>query len=206
MTQVNNLKREEMYYTDDNNDCIILKIVDRIDYMIIRHNKVLVMRFDAHFHDGYRHDGGNREISLLMKSLAEACHDQGIDCHYVWVRERASGSSNYHYHVVLVLDGNRIQNTHDLLKRADATWSNLLGGFANRLHFCTQVRSGKTVPGGVMIRRPSSTAAGREKINQEQEFQARRAEAVYMASYLAKNVTKEDQLPRRVRRYGSSEL
>jgi hypothetical protein len=196
-----------MYYTCDNDEDILRKLIERIDYMISHHNKVLIVRLDARYPVAYLSDGGNGEISLLLKSLMEICNYMGIECHYVWVREKDSGGSNHHYHVVMMLDGSRIQNADDLLRRADTTWSNLFGGgFENRIHFCEQVRDGKKVPGGVMIRRPSSTATGQEKINQEREFQAQRTEAVYMASYLAKNVTKEDQLPYRVRRYGSSEL
>jgi len=207
MTIVKLLGEMRMYYTNDNHEDILNELIKRIDHMISRHNKVLVVRLDARFPVGFISDGGNGEISRLLKSLKEFCNDMGIECHDVWVREKDSGSPNHHYHIVLMLDGSRIQNADDLLRRADATWSNLFGGsFQNRIHFCRQDRDGKKVSGGVMIRRVSSMATGQEKINQEQESQAERDAAIYMVSYLAKNVTKEDQLPHRVRRYGCSEL
>ena len=194
--------------SDDHDPKILEKGVERIDHMVSRHNKVLITRFDAHFPQmGYVPDGSNREISRLMKSLAETYEDQGHEVHYVWAREKKPERPFHHYHVAMLTNGSLMQNPHKLHKRAGAAWSHQLGGsFENLIHHCHQDKQGKSSPGAVMLRRPSSKATGQERISQEREFNERRDEAIHVMSYLAKNATKEDKLPHRVRRYGSSEL
>lgn len=197
-----------MYYSDDNNDAIIKKIEDRLDHMIERHNKVLLVRLDAHFPtEGYVPDGRNGEVSRLVKSLKETYVDKGHEVQFIWAREKTPEAPHHHYHLAIMMDGALMQNPRGLQAKADAVWSNLLGGsFENRVHFCQQDRGGRKAQGAVMIHRPSSKATGQDRIDQEQRFNKQREEAIYAASYLAKNHTKDDTLPPRTRRFGASEL
>jgi hypothetical protein len=124
-----------------------------------------------------------------------------------WAREKTPEAPHHHYHLAMMMDGALMQNPRGLQAKADAVWSNLLGGsFENRVHFCQQDRGGRKAQGAVMIHRPSSKATGHDRIDQEQKFNKQREEAIYAASYLAKNHTKDDRLPPRTRRFGASEL
>lgn len=61
------------------------KIVQRLDAMATQSCKVLAVRFDVRFPQGYPHDGKNTELSALISTLKEGLTYHGILTHYVWV-------------------------------------------------------------------------------------------------------------------------
>jgi len=88
---------------------IINCITQRIDLMIKRHCKVFFVRFDLRFPGGTVHQGLNVEISRFVRALTSYYTDHGIAIHYIWAREQWSSDAP-HYHVVLLLNGSRVQN------------------------------------------------------------------------------------------------
>ena len=73
----------ESYRTD-----ILTQIISRLDWMISRHNKVLLIRFDVRFPSGYVHNGNNVEISNLLRRLRENLEWNDIEVQYAWVVKR----------------------------------------------------------------------------------------------------------------------
>ncbi|KAA1054440.1 YagK/YfjJ domain-containing protein [Azospirillum argentinense] len=183
---------------------ILTCIQDRMIYMIAHHCKVFFVRFDARLPEGYLHDGGNREISQLMKALKEFYAYQGVEMHYVWVREQVS-SPVPHYHVVLLVNGSLIQNATGIWAKAQKLWSRITGGPNGLIHHCWPTRKGLSGIGGIMIRRPSGVATGPQLLLQQQEYNATWSAAQESAAYLAKTYSKGNA-PHRVREYGASQL
>ncbi|WP_173982628.1 inovirus-type Gp2 protein [Magnetospirillum sp. SS-4] len=195
-----------MYYSDDNDTRIINHMERQLHYANEHHNKVLLIRFDVHFPKmGYLYDGGNREISSLIKSLKAAYKGRLRDIQYAWARERID-SQHPHWHLMLLIDGAIMQNPYGLLKKAEEIWNRILGGeYQGLIEFCDNRCMGHKTTGSVMMRRPSSEAEGAELIRQQQAYQAACGDAIWRASYLAKSFSK-DEPPYRNRRFGCSQV
>lgn len=176
----------------------------RLDGMIDSYCKVLAVRFDVRFPVGYCHDGGNREISQLIKSLKEYYTEHSVAIHYVWVREQVS-SLVPHYHVVLFVNGSRIQDARGIWSKAQDIWSRITGGPNGLIHHCWPGYQDHTGIGGIMIRRPSGRAVAEEALPRQQQFEAAKQAAIEQAAYLAKTYSKGNT-PYRVREYGASQL
>lgn len=180
---------------------IFQSIVERLDQMIINHNKVLVIRFDVHFPVGYVHEGHNTELSFFIRRLRENIEYSRGEVHYVWAREQAN-SPVPHYHVILMLDGSKTQNPMGILHEADRIWTNRIGYTGTGLvHFCQQDGG----VGHVMIRRPSNLAVGEDLLAQQRQAANAYHTALAKGSYLAKTYSKGDA-PFRAREYGCSQM
>lgn len=185
-------------YREDIHACMIT----RLNHMINQHNKVLMIRFDVRFPEGYPHDGGNREISELLKRMKgyQSCIADGIDTHYAWVREQVN-SPTPHYHVALFIDGSKVQNPYGILQSVESIWQGVIGIVRPGLiHFCCQ--DGGT--GHVMLIRPSSVLQGPELEAQTWQFDMAYRDALHRIAYLAKTYSKGNA-PYRVREYGYSQ-
>lgn len=176
--------------------------LNRLNYMINQHCKVLVVRFDVRFPAGYIHDGSNREISELLKRMKgyRSGFADNVEVHYVWVREQVS-SLVPHYHVILFIDGSKIQNPFGILQSAESIWQGVIGVVQPGLvHFCCQDGS----VGHVMLIRPSSEQQGPALEAQMWQFDMAYRDALVRLSYLAKRYSKGDT-PYRARAYGYSQ-
>lgn len=184
---------------------ILQDIFERFNYMTQKHNKVLFIRFDLHFPVGYIHDGGNTEVSLLFKLLKESLLRRGIDTQYVWVREQNFQNEVPHYHAILLLNGNKVQNYFPILAKVTKTWGRILGQNAlGCVNYCNNC-NGVPVDNGIMIRRPSSLAVGDELLRQQQEYTFLYQHCFSWASYLAK-INQKSFTPYGVRRFNSSRI
>ena len=89
-------------------DIKILNEIERqLDYAEATKSKTLFMRYDIRFPEGYDHadNGVFREFqSKFMKNLSR----QGLKPQYIAVREQ-SREKHQHYHVALLLDGQKTQ-------------------------------------------------------------------------------------------------
>ena len=188
------------------NPTILSRIESQFEAMLQQHNKLLVIRFDVRFpRDGYLHDGGNREISYLLKALKEACANQISDIQYLWAREQVS-SDHPHYHVMLLVNGSLMQNPMGLLHKASEIWSRILrGAYPGLIEFCDSRCLGHKETGSIMIRRPSSVAEGETLFRQQQIYDEKLQEALGRASYLAKTFSKGNT-PYRVREFSCSQI
>ncbi|MGY0834212.1 YagK/YfjJ domain-containing protein [Azospirillum argentinense] len=184
----------------------ILECVEkRINHMIGKHNKVLFVRFDVRYPQGYPHNGTNSDMSKLMKLLKEPYTERKVSMHYVWAREQDSSDAP-HYHVAMMANGSRVQNPGEILNNAGEVWGRVTGSNPSGLiDFCCHDFNGQPSSGHVMIRRPSSLAKGKQLDDQTKAFENARAEALQRGRYLAKTRTK-GHAPKRVREYQGSQL
>ena len=195
----------ELAYPQINGDAyrqdILSQIIARLNGMISRHNKVLLIRFDIRFPNGYPHDGNNHEISCLLRRLRENLGYSGIDVQYAWVREQVS-SLVPHYHVVVMIDGSKIQNPVGVLHEADRIWRHTVGyDVTGLVDFCCHDGG----VGHVMLRRPSSVATGEALEIRQHQFRDAYDNAVRRVMYLAKSYSKGNTPPR-VREFGCSQM
>lgn len=158
--------------------------IDKLfDVAISRHNKILFIRMDLTFNEILNYPNDNSLLSRFMEALTLHCKRLGLDPLYLWVREQVS-SINHHYHVILLLDGNKIQNPHGIFNKATDLWGNCLDtNAAGLVHYGSHI----------MIRR---NAVG---------FDHSYHEALNLARYLAKSYSK-GSAPKGVREMGMSNL
>ncbi len=163
-------------------DIKILNEIERqLDYAEETKSKVFFMRYDIRFPEGYTHadNGVFREFqSKFMKNLSR----QGLKPQYVAVREQ-SREKPQHYHVALLLDGQKTQSIHNHIQTAERLWDTTLGLPARENGYgliddCTTSRTGEKQVNGVMIR------------PDDPDMKAKKDDCFRRASYLAKTNTK----------------
>ena len=144
-------------------------------------SKIFFMRYDIRFPEGYRKadNGIFREFqSKFIKNLSR----KGLHPQYVAVREQ-SKEKHQHYHVALLLDGQKTQNIHNHIETAERLWDSTLGlpervnGYG-LIDDCTTNRNGEKQVNGVMLR------------PDDPEREQKKDECFRRASYLAKTNTK----------------
>ena len=101
----------------------ILKAIDNVrdDYMD-RHSKTFAMRGDVHLPEG-------SDQKLIMKfnhRFIESQKNKGYDPAYIMVRE-ISDEGKTHYHMALLLNGQKIQSTYNVFKDAERILNNVAG-------------------------------------------------------------------------------
>lgn len=182
------------------NDCgfyeeILQSIKLLLDYVIRKHNKVffttLVVKYPANSSSIYPID--NSLLSRFLEALIITYKRKGCDPKYLWVREQ-SNTGQFHYHLMLLFDGNKIQNAYGVLDYATRLWANCLmvENGKGLVHLC-ELGDDKFRYGGIMIRRF------------EWEYDTDYKKCFEAASYLAKRYSK-GQSPAYVNEYGMSRL
>ena len=176
----------------------ILQIIEALlNDMIARHSQVfvmmLVLKFPAYSHDvNDDYQGGNALLSRFMEAFTLHLKRAGYDPKYLWVREESS-YDQVHYHLMILVNGNEVQNAYGMLGKAQELWGNCLGvDGPGYVHHC---RKGDYVNeyGGMKLRRNSP------------EFQQDYANCFHWASYLAKCSGKENT-PIHANRFGGSRV
>lgn len=165
------------------------KIEELIDEANERHNKVLPIRMDFHFPQGYQHNGENEEIQKLHKRVSRRDRYRRTDSRYLTVREQNT-SDCPHYHTLLLVDGNKHQNPRGIQEEVASIWLDIVGSDQKGIvNFCKH-QEGYPIPPLEMIRRPSSRATGEQLEKQTAAFEKARQVALDHADYLAKETTK----------------
>ena len=163
-------------------DIKILNEIERqLDYAEETKSKTLFMRYDIRFPEGYDHadNGVFREFqSKFMKNLSR----QGLKPQYIAVREQ-SREKHQHYHVALLLDGQKTRSIHNHIQTAERLWDTTLGLPARENGYgliddCTTSRTGETQINGVMLR------------PDDPDMEKKKDDCFRRASYLAKTNTK----------------
>jgi len=170
---------------------IIARSQDLLDEMTETHNKILPVRMDFHFPEGYQHDGGNTEIQRLHKRLAQHDRYHDTDSRYITVREQDT-SAVPHYHSLILVDGNKHQKARGLQDAATTIWLDIVGSDQRGLVDRCLHKEGHSLPPLEMIRRPSSLAADEQLEQQTVAFERAKQVALDHAEYLAKERTKGD--------------
>ena len=144
-------------------------------------SKIFFMRYDIRFPEGFNHADNSafREFqSKFMKNLSR----KGLKPQYVAVREQST-EKHQHYHVALLLDGQKTQSIHNHIATAERLWDSTLGLPARENGYgliddCTTGREGEKQVNGVMLR------------PDDPEMEVKKDECFKRASYLAKTSTK----------------
>jgi hypothetical protein len=105
---------------------IMKALGERFCQAIEQHSKVLIVRFDLHVPE-YTED--NAFVSEFMKKLSYwiKYKYKGVnEVRYLWVRELEKVKQQ-HYHVVLMLNGNKIRNPRYIHDKGKEIWSGLRG-------------------------------------------------------------------------------
>ena len=99
---------------------ILTKTIEQLDFSIETHKRILVVRFDLHVN---LYTGDNKRISNFMNNIRNFL-GRKYDIKkigYIWARE-SEKSKKQHYHLVLFLDGNKIQHPKKLLRQLTEKW------------------------------------------------------------------------------------
>jgi hypothetical protein len=102
-------------------------ILDQVEAMLSHHNKVFLLRFDLHQHN---YSNTSDHVSRFFKSLSEHLrHKYKLKrFSYVWVREQEKAKQQ-HYHCFILLDGNKVQQSAYILKKAKDDWEFYFDGY-----------------------------------------------------------------------------
>jgi hypothetical protein len=141
----------------------------------------------------------NNPMQKLMDRFGRYLEGRGIDHRYVWVREQPASNSQPHWHLLLLLNGNRTWSFYGgHLETVNRIWSEVLATARcdGLVHLCTWSESSDPgLPyvrnGGAMIQRNAA------------DFEAAYTVLFKRASYLAKAVTKQFTPPN-LRRFSAS--
>ena len=165
------------------------------------HSRVLVVRLDIRFPQGFMHDGSNKLLSEFLRRLKYHYTSRTIGCEYVWVREQHR-SKTPHYHFLLLLDGARLQTGWGVQSVAAGYWSGLVDRASGScIHLCPPAYGAS----GIMIQRPTERTEGGQLLAEIDAFEAAYSAAFNWACYLAKTYTKGNA-PHGVREFGSSQF
>jgi len=97
------------------------KIIEQLDIALQIHKRILVYRFDLHVN---YYEGNSKCLSKFMNRLKQWIkRNYGIiDIGSIWVREREKAKEQ-HYHLALYLDGNKIQHPKKLNAQIKEMWA-----------------------------------------------------------------------------------
>ena len=172
----------------------ILQSLDSLfEYMIRRHSSVFFTMFIVKYPAGSAYPNDNVLLSKFTEALIRHCAGRHYDPKYLWVRELSS-TGQIHYHFMLLLDSNLIQNTKTLiLYKATEIWRKCLGveDAKGLVHLCPTGE--KPDYGGIKIKR------------KDEQFQQILERCYQWASYLAKCFSKGNT-PAYVNEFGCSRL
>ena len=154
------------------------KIYDLVNLYTIKHSKVLFIRFDLHYPFSYPSVSDNKDISSCMAYVIKKYKRLGLCPAYIWVREQ-NYSEHPHYHVALLLDGQKIHGYHHVFVTVEAAWERTLGcPVRGCVHHCTDPNDIHS--NGIMLRRDDTG------------YDACMQKILNILSYLAKSYTKPD--------------
>lgn len=160
----------------------ILQAIDaQFSYMVNRHSSVFMTIFVVRYPSGtpLQCQEDNGLLSTMLEALALHCKRKGYDPKYLWARERSEKTGQTHYHIMLLLNGNLIQNGYGILNKATELWQRCLGLDDGRglIELCKSSEIDGRY-GGVKIRRNNP------------QFQEVLGRCFQWASYLAKCYSK----------------
>ena len=179
------------------------RILDRIsaqfDYAEGSKSKTFFFRYDLHFPKDMKVPSDNEHFKHFISAYTKNLARKGLAPQYFAVREQRQ-SEHQHYHVGVLLDGQKTRNPYEHLKTADRLWANELGinadnpsalGIVN--HCDKDKKTGERMVNGMML---DATKDNYEYI---------RDSCFRRASYLAKENQKQ-MTPKGQREYFASKL
>ena len=142
----------------------ILKTTDNlIDDFFDRHSKLFGMRQDVHLPEG-------SDQSLIMKvnhRFIESQRNKGYDPAYIMVRE-ISKEGKIHYHMVLLLNGQKVQSTYYVFKDMERILNNVAGPGGSINHCDNGHRN------GIMVKRDDPDPHNLEEVQRQMSYLAKK--------------------------------
>ena len=99
---------------------VLLRFNSQLDIAYSIHKRLLIYRFDLHLNNP---SNDNKIVSrFLNRAKQKLKRNYGLDkIGYLWVREKEN-AKNQHYHLVLLLDGDKINHPSKLTKTLRIMW------------------------------------------------------------------------------------
>jgi len=186
------------YQNDQGFHKVILdKIHELLTNMTQRHGKVFFTMFRLSYpaDSMVKYPDNNVSFSKFIEALMRHFDrkPRKYDPSGLWVRERSMKTGQFHYHIMIMVDGNKCRNAHGILAKATELWGLRLERDAKGLVHLARSYVCDNRYGGVQLIRISP------------EFQQVFAHCFQCASYFAKAFSKGHS-PRYSNEYGCSRL
>lgn len=105
-----------------------------LTYAIYSHSSIFFVRFDVHFSADIIPPGDNEIFEEFIAYLIKIEKRKGFDPLYLWRREQGDPpkywkhfqQSRYHYHVILLLNGDRAKGLMNILQLVEIIWWRML--------------------------------------------------------------------------------
>ena len=107
---------------------ILERIQDRLDQSLERHSQVLAVMMAIRFPQSLIAEPNNNCFQYFIEEYRRILNAHSYDPHYVWVAEKDE-AANQHYHLLLLLNGNRIRFFQMPPTEASAVWGRALNRF-----------------------------------------------------------------------------
>ena len=179
--------------------CTYMQSIENLLWtMTERHSKVLIARLDLRFPKDHNADKSNRDFSKTMQAVCQDFSRKGYDPQYVAKREQMT-SENQHYHVGILLDGNKKRSINAVRETVEKHWARQLDIPLEEVqqkalvYPCNKAPDGSPRESGRMIKRGSWEQKTDEK------------ESLKQLSYLAK-VDSRDVTPSSTKKFFSSQF
>ncbi len=142
----------------------ILKAIDAVmdDYMG-RRSKMFTMRGDVHLPEG-------SDQKLIMKfnhRFIESQKNKGYDPAYIMVRE-ISNEGKTHYHIALLLNGQKVESTYYVFKDMERILNNVAGP-GGSINHCNERHKN-----GIMIKRDDPDPHNLEEVQRQMSYLAKK--------------------------------
>jgi hypothetical protein len=124
-----------------------------IGVYLMKHSKVLPVRFDLRYPHDKIMGADNTDISKCMSKIIQKFKRDGLDPVYMWVREQAL-NHNPHYHCLILLNGHKTRSPEMVFDVAARLWASTICDYTNGLvHHCDKTRTGEYQVNGELIYR-----------------------------------------------------
>lgn len=160
---------------------ILEKIDDQFKYAEQNKSKIFFMRYDVRLPDGVQLND-NKIFRDFKANFIKNLSRHGLKPQYIAVREQA-GNNHPHYHVALLLDGQKTRSISQHVRTAEKLWDSALdlppkeNGYG-LVNDCTKDSNGNRQVNGVLL------------CPDDPDVNAKKDECFRRASYLAKTNTK----------------
>ena len=189
---------------------IFQEIIQRIKLMALKHEQILILKFDLLFPLGYErdvdtdYDGSNKEISEFFRMFKEDVYSYGIDMQYVWVRDQSELFLLQHYHCIVFLNASTSDSS--IHKNLSVLWSRIVDtSIQGMVRYTNHDYLGNDVENSLILRRPLLSAKGEELREQRMEFD-HILETCLRWAYDMSKINSLSHTPKHIKRYGVSRI
>ena len=161
------------------NKAYLDKSIKMLDSMSREHSRVSQTRMDFRYPQDMQSDGTNRIFSRAIQTLNQELTKEGYDPRYCARREQKK-QHNPHYHLCIMVNGNKQKQRSSLVEKAEKHWANALGLTQQEVHEkkliypCNHDPEGNPRPNGYVLDRNAD------------DYEETRGKMIRQMSYLTK--------------------